>query len=460
MNKIVIPGQIHDKTYSHLFQDCGEHFVFFLCSIVENGNDVTFLVKDVELIQDEDVSLNGFSLEVKTSCLIRVMNEANRRDLALIEGHNHPPVFGHGFSYTDELGFSEFVPYVLDVLGRPYGATAWDGISVAAQYWKPGSKKTVAIDEIRILSDKIESLWNLEESTDEDSIRASRQILALGRNGQERLRSLRVGLVGLGGLGSQVAQQLVYLGIRDFVLVDSDVVGAENLNRIVGCVPRDVGTEKVLVAERMIRSVSGEEEISVVSVAEDLRSELALSKLIQCDVIFGCVDRDGPRLILNELSCSYLIPYVDSAFGITVEGGEIKEAGGRVVTVMPDGPCLLCCKEIDVSEASYDLASSTERECAEQRGYVSGAEVPAPSIVSLDGVIASLAVTELLSLFTGLRKPIQYTCYDFLKNKLYHVRNKKMEKCIHNMYRESKDSEIFRYTLSVEENNGVGEYVR
>ena len=56
----------------------------------------------------------------------------------------------------------------------------------------------------------------------------------LGATSEQKLAGLTMGLVGLGGGGSHVAQQLAHLGIGRFVLVDPDVVEETNLNRLVG----------------------------------------------------------------------------------------------------------------------------------------------------------------------------------------------------------------------------------
>jgi molybdopterin/thiamine biosynthesis adenylyltransferase len=278
-----------------------------------------------------------------------------------------------------------------------------------------------------------------------ESSRDSRQILALGKEGQEKIRKIKAGIVGLGGLGSHIAQQVAYLGVRSFVLVDPDSVGKENLNRIVGSTPGDLGKSKVEVAHRMITGIAGTELVDIYTFKTDLRNREALTRLSGCDVIFGCIDRDGPRLILNELAMTNDIPYFDSAFGITVEAGKIVEAGGRVVLVSQEGPCLLCCKEIDRAEAAYDLANETEKKVALERGYVSGAEVQQPSIVSLDGIIASVAATEFLALVTGFRQPVQYSCYDMLRGELRPLSNRVLDGCMHHVFGKGNAQDIFRY---------------
>src|SRR5262249_3626895 len=54
--------------------------------------------------------------------------------------------------------------------------------------------------------------------------RYDRQVMLFGPEGQRALGELTVGLAGLGSVGMLFAQQLVYLGVRHFVLVDPDVV--------------------------------------------------------------------------------------------------------------------------------------------------------------------------------------------------------------------------------------------
>ena len=78
-----------------------------------------------------------------------------------------------------------------------------------------------------------------------------RQLRAFGAQGQVRLEGLRIGIVGAGGIGSLLTQQLVYLGVKNFTLIDDDTVGTTNLNRLVGANQWDVSTAKVAVLGRL-----------------------------------------------------------------------------------------------------------------------------------------------------------------------------------------------------------------
>ena len=202
-----------------------------------------------------------------------------------------------------------------------------------------------------------------------------------------------------------MAQQLAYLGVGSFILIDEDVVEDSNLNRLVGAYPADVGHHKVDIARRHIQAVAGDRASCVVTLPHDLRHPAAIAALPGADVLFGCLDKDGPRLILNEFSRVFVLPYFDLASGMEAPEGTFTQAGGRIAIVEPDGPCLACMKELDHREARYSLAPPDQQRRDREEGYVDGWDVPQPSVVSLNGTIASMAVNEFLLYASGLGTP-------------------------------------------------------
>lgn len=244
-----------------------------------------------------------------------------------------------------------------------------------------------------------------------DEKRYERQILAFGRDGQSLIEGIKIGIVGLGGIGSQVAQALTYLGVRSFTLVDDDRVEETNLNRLVGGFPIDAETRefKVIVADRMIRSI--QPAAQVFALPFNLRSHEAIDALTKCPIIFGCVDNDGTRLVLMELAAAYEATLIDSATEILPSENEIKEFGGRVVVCRPGDFCLNCAYQIDMEIAKQELESHVVQELRKQHGYGLGEQVAAPSVVSLNGLIANLAVNELLMMVTNIREPRRHLVY-------------------------------------------------
>lgn len=251
----------------------------------------------------------------------------------------------------------------------------------------------------------------------------SRQILTFGKEGQRRIANTNVGIVGLGGMGSCLAQMLGYLGTKEFMLVDNDRVEESNLNRLVGATAEDVTnkTTKVEVAKRVIRSINPKASIQLLG---NLRSEEAIDSLsVFPNVIFGCVDNDSARMILTELAAAYSKILIDCATEIEADGNKVTNFGGRVVVARPGDFCLLCANQIDVEIARKELESDKEKEFRQKHGYGLGLMVPAPAVISLNTTIAGLAVTEFIMLLTGIRNPERMLTYKGMRRGIVTVSN-------------------------------------
>src|SRR5437867_2924038 len=105
--------------------------------------------------------------------------------------------------------------------------------------------------------------------------RWARQVLAFGEAGQRKIAAVHAGVVGLGGIGAQIAQALGYLGVVRYTLVDDDRVETTNLNRLVGATPDDAATTvlKVDVARRLLRAINP--AVEAVSLPRNLRTREA-----------------------------------------------------------------------------------------------------------------------------------------------------------------------------------------
>jgi hypothetical protein len=92
--------------------------------------------------------------------------------------------------------------------------------------------------------------------------RFDRNVRAFGIKGQRRLGDVTAGIVGVGGLGSLVAEQLARLGVTEFVLVDPDIVEESNLSRLVGAYDHHVGRPKVTAIREHLWQ-SGTDDVDV-----------------------------------------------------------------------------------------------------------------------------------------------------------------------------------------------------
>lgn len=220
-------------------------------------------------------------------------------------------------------------------------------------------------------------------SAHRSELRLDRQSF-LGEKSDLVLRRSRVGIVGLGGGGSHIAQQLGHLGVGEFVLIDPDIVEDTNLNRLVGATQQDVAdrSNKVSVAARVIAGVNPSAQIWTGT----SQWQMCAAALRSCDVIFGCVDSISEREQLEAAARRYLIPYLDLGMDVHWVGDGFV-VGGQVALSMPKGPCLRCMGIVD------DRSLALE---AQMYGAAGGR----PQVVWPNGVLASLAVGLFVQLVT------------------------------------------------------------
>lgn len=242
--------------------------------------------------------------------------------------------------------------------------------------------------------------------------RFSRNAACFGTEGQEKIHLTSVSIVGVGGVGSHVVQQLAYLGTRRFCLVDDDIVTESSLNRLMGATARDVELQrlKVDVAERTIRAIIP--DAMVQRVPNTFVSIDGFAALREADVVIGCVDGDGSRLILTEFCAAYKKPYFDLATEI-LPGEKGLVFGGRLLVSIGGVSCPVCLDELSPEDIRREL---TSRRQLEEDVRIYGLQMDAlrrigPSVVSLNGVVASLAVTEFMVMVTGIRDPKRHLTY-------------------------------------------------
>lgn len=239
--------------------------------------------------------------------------------------------------------------------------------------------------------------------------RYSRSEGLIAGEGQSKITATNIAIAGLGGLGSHVAQQSAHLGVVDFVLVDDDHVTESSLNRLIGAVDADIGakTPKVKVAERVIKAINPNAAVSALE--KKLGDVEARAALAGADIVFGCLDGDLARLQLTELCARAARPLLDLASDTEDLDTEHPIYGGRVTLANGKG-CLLCRELLDQQEIARESEGKTARE---ERKRIYGVRAGAlagtgPMVVSVNGTVASLAVTEFICLVTGLREPRQH----------------------------------------------------
>jgi sulfur-carrier protein adenylyltransferase/sulfurtransferase len=225
----------------------------------------------------------------------------------------------------------------------------------------------------------------------EEIRRYSRHLLLpdVGLDGQRRLRSARVLVVGAGGLGSPVALYLAAAGVGTIGLVDADRVDVSNLQRQLLYDTRDVGRPKVERAAERLTALNP--AIQIAAHPDRLEAANALEILRPYDVVVDGSDNFPTRYLVND-ACVLL--------GKPDVFGSVYRFEGQV-TVFDSrrGPCYRC---LFPEPPPPDFVPS----CAE--GGVLGV---------LPGLIGEIQATEALKLLLGIGEPLvgRLLLYDALE---------------------------------------------
>lgn len=363
--------------------------------ISEHGSTRRLLLRDwVPVPPDEYLVQLGYHLEVSPAFWARYAKRARQSGEALVVLHSHPMDQGRPrFSPSDDGGEARLIPKIHARATVLVAALVVSPGGHAARITAPGAAAMPL--ELRVVGQPG------TRSGAPRSQRFDRQIRLLGREGQAILAGLTVGVVGAGGLGSHVIQQLIHLGVGRILIMDPDRVARSNLSRLVGASRWDVifHRRKTAVAEALARRVGG--PTNVVPIAGSVTDEGPARRLLDCDVVVGCTDNQWSRTVMNAMAYQYYIPVLD--LGVELQAGGAM--GGRATWLTPGSACLWCCKVLDPQRVRAEQLPRETLAHEVKRGYVEGLDEHAAAVVSINGVVASLAVTEILARTTGFTGP-------------------------------------------------------
>ncbi len=112
-----------------------------------------------------------------------------------------------------------------------------------------------------------------------------------------KLSNIKIGIVGMGGIGCPLSQYLVSSGIKELLLVDGDIIEKSNLNRQILFSLNDLGKKKVDVAKDKLQIINTECKITTIN--QNINS-LNLQSLENCSIVVDATDNWITSKILNE----------------------------------------------------------------------------------------------------------------------------------------------------------------
>lgn len=387
----------------HLFPSDGcEAVAIALCGRAAGPDRHRLLVRELTLIPYDACSVRRPDCVTwPTELLVPLLQKATKRDWAVVKIHGHVnydqfssvddnsdrQLFPSIYSWTDSAAPHASVIVMGD--GRVFGRTIDEDGTFSSL-----ASVSVIGDDIRIYASPGTSDGGVPEY-------ARRVAQTFGAGTYERLRGLRIGVVGCSGTGSPVVEQLARNCVGSLVLIDPDHVEEKNLNRIVNATSEDAQRQalKVDVASRAVKAMGLGTHL--LTHATSLFDRDVVRDLASCDVVFGCMDTIDGRFFLNKLATFYLLPYLDLGVKIEADGlGGVDQVCGTVHYVKPGGSSLLSRSVFTLEQVrAAGLHRTDPAQYAQllDEGYIRGVQEDRPAVVQLNSLIASLSINELLA---------------------------------------------------------------
>lgn len=244
-----------------------------------------------------------------------------------------------------------------------------------------------------------------------------------GERGQARLSGIRVAVVGCGGVGSLLAEQVARLGVGGAVFVDFDSLKEANRNRAYGSswqdardhtrkaeLARDIAEEAATAPGFEARAVHG----SIVEAAND--EYAALGEVLDCDVILNAADPHWVQKVVDHVAYAHLIPVITGGTYLEVDEDTDELTSSARSSVAAAGPGMACLHCLEAwkqgnREGGVVRDRKHPRDRADNGGlYVTNDgpvaddgsdELRDPSVVTTNGLVASLMMERFQALVVG-----------------------------------------------------------
>lgn len=429
---IVVPDDSHQVLFDHLKRTDEQEDLCFATYVPSTShNRLTALVTSVILPCNGERIIHG-NVGFLPKYLERVLRIARERKEGLVFIHVHQTAGWQGMSDDDiaaEIGLAPSVygALKLPLVGMTMGTDgAWSG-----RFWKKksGHRRIYEIqncESVRVVGEKLRITFNDELLIPHFDIKKQlRTISAWGQSVQEDLSRLKVGIVGLGSVGSIVADILAKTGFSNFVLIDFDTLEEKNLDR-TAVSGEFVGLSKVEAIKKMILKVGTSPSIDVETTEYSVCEKEGYMKALDCDVIFSCVDRPWPRQVLNFISYVHLIPVIDGGILVRTNSANTGLIGAdwKTQTIGYQRPCLECSGQYKTANAILEKEGKFD-----DPSYIAGSDIALPievheNVYPFSSSLASFEVMQLLNMLVmpKARASGQQT-YHFSIGQLEHNKN-------------------------------------
>lgn len=371
IQEVVLTADVDLLLRKHLlgFIDEGvrqEHLCFGIWYPSQGTNRHTAVVRSLVLPREGEVHLHG-NASFEGKYLTRAIRAAKQAQGGLAIMHSHPYSGWQDMSNTDVFAERDVVAYQAQSTKHPLvGMTIGSDGYWSARMWyrKSAQMKFVWCEKVRVpRSNRYQIYWHPKFIKEvEPSSSLKRTIETWGVGVQQGIQNLHIGIVGLGSVGSIVAEALARIGISEITLIDHDRIEAHNLDRLVFAQRKHIGQLKVEFAEHFLELHSTANNLKINTLACGIEYERAFNAALDCDLLFSCVDRPLARDALNFVAISNCIPVIDAGVAVELNSTtrSFESARWRTHLIIPGCACLRCSGQYTSSDVVAELDGSLD----------------------------------------------------------------------------------------------------
>ena len=397
---LVLPDQIADRLFEATTVEIETACVVLARHVETPRGNVRLLARELHWVPDDAYLLrDATALSIASHGYVPALAAAEADRSVPIWLHTHP-----GSESTPRPSkHDEIVDEQLADLFRLRSGSPFYGAVVLARTGRrlcftghiESENRRIDINRLWVTGRRFALFQNWLHKTAPPADQFDRNIRAFGGEIQKVLGDLDIAVIGCGGTGSAVIEQLVRLGVRRFLLFDPKTLTEGNLTRVYGSFPEDVGEPKVNVSDAHVGRIAPDAEVMPTQASITLEATAKL--LLDADVVFGCTDDNAGRLVLSRIATYLLTPVIDCGVLLSSGcGGKLVGIDGRVTVLAPGAACLICRNRIDLQRAVAELLTRDEHRRLAEEGYAPALSDPEPAVVAFTTQVASAAVSELL----------------------------------------------------------------
>lgn len=353
---VALTEEVEFHLAEHLLADAHQEDLCFALWYPSAGHErMSALVHTIIFPLQGERLLHG-NASVTPEYFQRALGEAMQAKSGLVFLHSHPVPGWQDMSRDDFNTERAMAAQAKAATGFPLlGMTMGTDKSLSARFWNrigPSAYAREWCETVRVIGQNglkvtfADLLLPPPQSREEQK----RTVSAWGIKMQQKLARLKIGVVGVGSVGSIVAESLARLGIQDVRLIDFDIVERHNLDRLLHAKKDDYVHKRLKVdvlAKALVESATAE-NFHIESIPYGVTEDDGFRAALDCDVLFSCVDKPWGRYALNLIAYAHLIPVIDGGIAVvTKKDTTIQGADWQANTVGPTRMCLECLGQYD-----------------------------------------------------------------------------------------------------------------